>query len=206
MTNLRLKLTTGIVAATFLAGVIAPVGAFAANDVTISGTGADSTNKVKIKSKNKTEVKQTNSTAVVNLVGVLQNTGGNKANKNSGGSVSIKTGDATATVTNTTTTGNNEASVDPCGCVDPLNTVEVKNTGADSKNKVKINTKNVNNVTQKNETLVVNGVLVGQNTGMNEANKNSGDAGSDPSIDTGDTDATVTNDVTTGGNVLNPSI
>lgn len=204
MTNLKLKLTTGLVTAAFFAGVVAPAGAFAANNVTVKGNGAGSSNKVKISSKNKTKVTQSNATAVVNLVGVLQNTGGNQANQNTGGNVSVDSGKATATVSNSTTTGGNTANVDPCACVNPDNTVKVKGNGAGSSNKVNISSNSVYKVDQSNETLVVNGVLVAQNTGMNEANQNTGGAGSDPSVDSGDAEATVTNTVNTGGNVLNP--
>jgi len=199
----KVKLTTGFVTAAFLAAVVLPSGAFAANTVTVSGNGADSHNKVKIKSNKKTKVKQSNSTAVVNMVGVMQNTGGNKANKNTGnGGVSVDSGNATATVTNTTTTGGNHAVVNPCDCVEGDNTIDVKNNGADSTNKVKVVSNSTYKVSQSNETFVMNGVLVAQNTGMNQANQNTGDG--EVGVDSGAAEATVTNEVATEGNVLNP--
>lgn len=203
MTNLKTKITTVIVAGAFLAGIVMPAGAFAANNVTVSGNGAGSTNKVKIKNKKKVKVEQTNRTAVVNLVGVFQNTGGNTANNNTGdGAVDVNSGDATSDVSNTTTTGGNVLVMPDCGCPDPNNTVDVKNNGADSTNKVKITSKSRTVIDQSNETLVINGVLVAQNTGGNHANSNTGDGNVD--VNSGDADSTVTNETTTGGNVLVP--
>lgn len=203
MNNLKLKLTTSVVTTAFLVGLVLPTGAFAANTVTVSGNGAGSTNKVKIKNTKKVRVEQSNRTAVINLVGVFQNTGGNSANQNTGGDVTVNSGNATANVTNTTTTGGNTLVVPDCGCPDPVNTVDVKDNGADSTNTVKITNKSKTVVSQSNETLVVNGVLVGQNTGNNEANQNTGGT---VSVDSGNASATVNNTTTTGDNLLTPSI
>lgn len=200
MTHLKTRIVASAATVALLATSFAPA-TFA--KVKVNKNGADSTNKVKIKSNHKTKVNQTNSTAVVNLVGVFQNTGMNQANKNTGdGQVSVDSGDATSTVTNRTTTGGNAATVDPCACENPDMDVTVKKNGADSTNTVKITSKNKTVVNQTNETLVINGVLVAQNTGGNSANSNTGDGGVD--VDSGDADSTVTNTVTTGGNTLNP--
>lgn len=199
--TLKTKIAVAITAGSFLAAVVLPSGAFAANNVTISGNGAGSTNKVKIKNKKKVKVEQSNATAVVNLTGVFQNTGGNTANGNTGGgTVDVNSGKATSDVTNDTTTGDNSATVTGCGCPDPSNTVNVTDNGADSTNKVKITNKSKFKATQTNETLVVNGTLVAQDTGGNHANNNTGDGG--VAIDSGDAGSTVTNDTTTGGNSL----
>lgn len=204
MTNFKTRLTTGIVTFAILASSFTPVAAFAANtNVTISDNGAGSTNNVTVKNKNKVKVRQTNRTAVVNLVGVFQNTGGNSANDNTGsGNVTVDSGSATSNVTSNTTTGGNDATVNPCGCPNPTPTVNVTGNGADSNNDVTIKSKSKFKVTQTNETLVINGVLVAQNTGLNHANDNTGDG--TVSVDSGNAGSTVTNDVTTGGNVLNP--
>jgi hypothetical protein len=110
MTNLKLKLTTGLVTAAFFAGVVAPAGAFAANNVTVKGNGAGSYNKVNISSNSVYKVDQSNETLVVNGVLVAQNTGMNEANQNTGGAgsdPSVDSGNADATVTNVVTTGSN---------------------------------------------------------------------------------------------------
>ena len=186
-----------------LAGVFAPTAAFADTNVTVSDNGAGSTNNVTVKNKKKVKVRQTNRTAVVNLVGVFQNTGGNSANNNTGdGNVGVDSGNATANVTNNTTTGGNEAVVNPCGCPDGNTTVNVTGNGADSTNDVLVVNKSKTKVTQTNKTLVINGVLIGQNTGGNDANNNTG--GGTVEVNSGNAEANVTNTVDTGGNSLVP--
>lgn len=66
--------------------------------VSNTGNGAGSTNTATYYQKNKLKVGQTNNAVQVNVVGVSQNTGGNQANSNTGGSVDVTSGDAAATV------------------------------------------------------------------------------------------------------------
>ncbi len=199
----KAKFTGALATGAVLASVLLPAAAHAATNVTVTGNGADSKNKVKVKEVKKTNVIQTNATAVVNLVGVVQNTGGNKANKNTGGTVNITSGNATATVTNNTTTGGNVAVVDNCGCESMPTTIDVSKNGADSTNHVKVKNVNVNTTIQSNYTMVVNGVMVAQNTGNNSANSNTD---GDVMVTSGDADATVENTVETGSNVVSPSM
>ena len=202
MTNLKMKLTSGIVTAAFVAGVIAPAGAFAATNVTVSGNGPDSTNKVKVKNVKKTKLKQSNTSSVVNSIGVSQNTGGNTANKNNGGDVTVTSGNATATVNVTNSTGSNYMTWDSvCGCMVSDTTVDVKDNGADSYNKVKVVNYDSTKVTQNNTAAIVNAISVGQTTGDNKANKNNGGA---VEVTSGDASAEITVENTTGDNVLGP--
>jgi hypothetical protein len=199
MTNLKVKLTTGLVTAAVVAGAIAP-GAFAAKTVTVSGNGADSTNKVKVKEVKKTKVKQSNTATVANTVGVTQNTGGNKASKNTGGDVTVTSGNATATVNVTNTTGGNYLAWDAeCGCVAHDSTIEIMDNGADSHNKVKIVNYDSTKVSQTNSATIINTVSVSQTTGDNKANKNTNGT---VDVTSGDADASVTIENTTGDNVL----
>lgn len=200
MTNLKVKLTTGIVAAAFVAGVVAP-GAFAATDVTVSGNGADSTNKVKVKNVKKDKVKQKNTSTVNNTVGVSQNTGGNKASKNTGGDVTVTSGNATATVMVSNMTGSNYLTWDAmCGCMMPENMIEISGNGADSYNKVKIKNSDSTEVTQTNKATITNVIGVEQTTGDNKANKNTGEG--TVHVMSGDAHADITVDNTTGDNML----
>jgi hypothetical protein len=198
MTSLKTKIAAGTVTVALLSTAFAPA-TFAAN--TVRGNGADSVNKIKTVNKKKTQVSQVNETLVVNGVLVAQNTGKNKANKNTGaGDKTVSSGDATATVTNTTTTGGNMAEVNGCGCPDDDGDNTIRGNGADSYNKITVVSKNKTEVSQTNSTAVVNLVGVLQNTGGNSASKNTG--GGDVDATSGDADATVTNEVTTGGNHL----
>lgn len=202
MSNLKLKLTTAVATAALLATTFAPA-AFADTIVRYRNTGAGSTNKTKIHKENKVKVEQYNATAVVNLVGVLQNTGGNSATDNTGdGDTNVNSGNANGTINNTTVTGGNLANVASCGCPNGDTRVIFRDTGAGSFNKVVIEETNKTKVTQENETLVVNGVLVGQNTGLNSASGNTGDG--NVTVDSGNATANVSNYTATGGNVLNP--
>lgn len=202
MLNIKQKIAAATASAVILSSVLTS-GAFAANNntVKIKGNGAGSKNTASIKNKHTTNVTQSNGTAVVNLVGVFQNTGGNNANNNGGkGDVTVGSGDATSTVTNITTTHGNTASVNPCGCDQEPNHIVVSDNLAGSKNDASIVNNSSTDVTQTNRTLVVNGVLVAQNTGGNNANDNGGNG--DVKVGSGDATSTVTNTTTTGGNTL----
>ena len=72
-------------------------------------------NSIEIKKVCKTEVTQTNVSTIVNNVGVVTNTGGNKANGNTGGNVNVTSGNATSTVTINNVSGGNFAVVSGCG-------------------------------------------------------------------------------------------
>lgn len=200
--NIKTKIAGAIATGTILATAFTS-GAFAAtNTVTVKNNGAGSTNTVIAVNKQKTKVRQTNLTAVVNLTGVNQDTGGNKANGNTGGGeVTVDSGTATSNVTNTTTTGGNTASVDPCVCESGTNDITIQGNGARSTNTVIAVNKNKTKVSQFNGTLVVNGTHVSQNTGGNQANGNTGNGG--VTVDSGNASSTVTNTTTTGGNELN---
>lgn len=200
--NFKAKLTTGVVTASLFAAAFAPAAAFADTNVVIKDNGKDSFNLAVVKNKKTTKVWQYNGTAVINKVGVLQNTGGNKANGNTGGTVDVDSGNATSNVTNNTTTGGNTANVNPCGCPDGNTTVKITDNGTNSTNIAIVSSSNVSMVGQVNETLVVNAVFVGQNTGGNTA---SGNTGGDVTIDSGNASSTVNNNTTTGGNTVNPT-
>ena len=200
MTNLQKKLAASAITVAILGTAFAP-STFAATTIEIKDNGADSTNKVKVTNKKKVAITQKNKANVSNITAITQNTGGNKANKNTGGSVTITTGDATASVTNTTTTGNNVANVDLCECVDGDLNVTVSGNGSDSYNKVKVKSVHSTTYSQKTYTNVTNGTEIDQNTGDNKANKNTN---GDVEIVTGTTDVAVENNVTTGDNYINP--
>ncbi len=199
MTNLKFKLATGVATATLLAAAIAP--ATFASTVKVSNNAKKSVNVVGISTVKTTVVGQTNNTKVLNLTGVFQNTGGNKANDNTGsGDVKVTSGPTNSVVTNTTTTGGNAAVVTPCGCTGTGDDITISGNGKESFNLVLVGNYNKTVVSQTNNTTVVNGTVVAQNTGGNKANDNTG--GGDVTVTSGAANSTVTNTVTTGGNNL----
>ena len=98
-----------------------------------------------------------------------------------------------------TNTGGNSAVVEGCCCGSEGGNVVIKDNGAKSHNHVFVGDECVTMAEQSNETLVVNGVLVGQNTGLNTASHNTGGS---VDVSSGNANADVTNTTTTGTNTL----
>lgn len=199
MLNLKYKIAATATTAAIIATSFAPALSLAATNVTVSGNGADSVNEVKVKNKYKARLTQRNRATVDNTVVVGQDTGGNKANDNTGGDTEVSSGKATANVTNTTITNGNSATIEECGCVGGNTKVDVSGNGSDSDNTVKVRNKNVVRATQRNVANVTNVVVVGQTTGDNSANDNTGGS---VEVNSGDTSTTVNNSTTTGSNSL----
>jgi len=149
----------------------------------ISGNGSGSTNNVDLNVDTNTEVNQSNYADIQNDVNVSAQTGNNTANKNTGGDVSVDTGDSNVSVGVTNNANSNVAAISDCGgCLGDL-TAKISGNGADSKNDVKVDSKSKTEVNQYNDAVVVNNVGVKSETGENEANKNTG---GDVSVKTGD--------------------
>lgn len=197
--NIKQKFATGLATAAFLGAVVAPM-AFAA-DVTISGNGEGSHNTVTLSNSNTTSVSQSNVMSVSTTVNSSANTGGNQANENTGGDVTVTSGNASSTVGVSVTGGDNSATVTPCGC-DPVNpSVSITGNGKDSKNKVKNTNSNTLSVGQAGVLSV--GTTVGSKakTGKNKANGNTG--GGSVSVTSGGATSNVGVEVTGGSNTLN---
>ena len=188
----------------------ATIPAFADTTLVISGNGADSKNEVKIESNQSTLVTQNNDAKINNQVNASSDTGDNEAEENTGGDVSISTGDATTDVNVQNTVNSNAASVDCCGNNDV--DVLISGNGADSDNKVELKDEKDSGVQvfQDNNADVKNHVDADSNSGDNEAEEN---AGGDVSIETGDASTTVgvsttanANWAQVGGNGSNPTL
>lgn len=178
--------------------------AFAANSVTISGNGTNSHNTVKIKNVKKVTVSQTNVSSVVNGVSTTNSTGGNKANGNTGGDVTVTSGDATSTVTITNNGNTNGAIVPTCGCENPGDTtIGITGNGEKSHNKVTVTNKDITTVSQSNVSETSTSVVISNSTGGNKANNNTGGS---VDVTSGDASSTVTVTNEGGTNALNPSI
>ena len=108
--TIKQKIATSIATGAFL-GAILTGSAFAAdNKCEISGNGNNSTNRCRLVKVNKKTVVQVNSAHVANFVGAGADTGGNSADKNTGGgNVKVDTGSATATVNITNTVNSNNS-------------------------------------------------------------------------------------------------
>jgi hypothetical protein len=159
----------------------------------VSGNGSDSSNTVNVESKQSTQVVQTNVAEVKNEVNAQASTGGNEAKGNTGGAVSITTGDAKTDVTATTTVNSNQATVACCSTQGA--DVLISGNGSDSHNNVDLNLGKQHSsdpqtqVFQSNKADIKNDVTAKSESGDNTAKDNTG---GDVSIKTGDATTSVT--------------
>ena len=174
MNKLNLAIASGMIS------VLMPVTvAFAAStDVMIDTTGAQSTNVAKVKHVCMTNVSQNNVSTVVNSVMIDQNTGNNSANANTGDGV-VTTGDTVAAEAIDNAGNSNELDGTNCCCSETESTalVTVSNTGYQSVNRTSVKNVTKSTTRQRNVSSKVNSVGVGQNTGLNRSNRNTGNGG-----------------------------
>lgn len=167
-----------------LVSAIAPVASFA-ETVGNVGNGVDSNSSATVNSNNSTTVSQSNAASVTNTVSVKSNTGGNTANRNTGGEVKVDTGDASAKVGITNVANSNVANVAGCCTNGGSSSVLNSGNGDSSDNTAKLNKNNSTALSQNNVADIANFVSVDSNTGKNEANRNTG---GDVSVKTGNSD------------------
>jgi hypothetical protein len=196
----RTKLSTGIATGALLLASFAPA-AFADIDSSILSNGAGSDNSINITQNSNVTVNQTNAVVIGNNVNGTANTGGNKANKNNGGNVTVDTGNATVNVTISNTNGGNIASLPS---VPESNVIaNVNDNAANSNNTQNIKNNSKLNASQAGACVIGNTVTKKAKTGKNKAKKNN--QGS-VTVTTGNANSTanLTNDC--GFNVLNPVV
>lgn len=143
---------------------------------TISGNGAGSYNKIKVSQSSSSTLVQSNKAKYNNTVVVSTSTGGNKANKNTGGDVTVTTGDASSVVDITNTANINNAVHEGgcgCGCLTPLD-IAISGNGAHSWNTVSYWSHCSDVTSQWNSAYISNGVVTSNSTGGNSSNANTG--------------------------------
>jgi hypothetical protein len=186
MTKMQKRIATAIATGSLLLQSSPLV--FASTSFIISGNGSDSDSDVVYTQTNSTIVVQNNQLEVNNDVDVNSNTGGNSAQDNTGGEVSINTGDSDAFVKLVNSGNSNVADVENCGSCAGDTSVLISGNGSDTENEVELNKLTTTNVFQNNYAKIDNDVDVDLETGNNEAEDNTG---GDAVIVTGDADATV---------------
>jgi hypothetical protein len=166
--------------------------------VEISGNGAFSDNTAKLDLDSAIVLDQYNNADIRNDINAKANTGKNDASFNTGGETAIVTGDAKTKVDVDNKANFNFASVD-CECVlEDLN-VKIKGNGAESYNKVKVDSDDELFAFQDNYADIYNDVYDYAKTGHNEASFSTGDVYGDPLIATGNAGSFT--DVSNSGNV-----
>jgi len=172
MTKLQKQLTSVLASIAMISSSVMP--AFAAT-IELSGNGSNSQNQATVQVNNTTQVIQNNDTDVDNDVDVDADTGNNEANSNTGGEVSVDTGDAIVDVKVANDVNRNHVELDNCGTCDSGDTdVLIQGNGDNSRNKVGLSRNNDLFVTQYNEADIETDVDVDADTGDNEANSNTG--------------------------------
>ena len=188
MNKLQKKVATAIATGALIFNSLA-VPAFADVTVVISGNGSDSDNDATVDVDQSTTVVQENQANISNDVDATADTGNNDANDNTGGDVTIETGDADVDVEVTNSVNSNTASVNCCnGDIDVL----IEGNGSDSDNDVDVDVDTTTSVFQENKAYIKNDIDADADTGNNDANDNTG---GDVTIETGDAgvDVEVTN-------------
>jgi len=177
----------------------------------IIGNGVDSDNEIDLELEHEVEVDQENSAYITNSVDTDAVSGKNDANRNTGGDVVIDTGDAEVEVLVDNAVNFNFADVD-CECLFDI-TAKIAGNGDSSDNEIKAELEDGLEVDQENSCedsrgwypevwffdwpweggrdCLTNDVYADAYSGWNESDHNTGDSGSDPSVETGDADTTV---------------
>lgn len=163
----------------------------------ITGNGAGSLNNINLNLISSVALGQQNSAAVTNNVASNANSGGNSADFNTGGAVSVVAGPAIASTDVDTLANFNAADLD-CGCLASGVDAKIGGNGAIGFNTINANLVNALGIGQGNGAAVLNNNASNADSGANAAGFNTGTPTSDPSIVT--TGSQSTTSVTTMAN------
>ena len=149
------------------------------NNVTISGNGSASTNRADLTQNNSATVVQNNLANVLNTIRSRANTGNNMTNDNTGGNVTIDTGNALSRADVMTMANFNGADM-ANGAFTTGTNVKIAGNGSFSNNAVLAALNNAQSAFQTGNASVTNDVMTNHNTGNNYANRNTGAVYGDP--------------------------
>jgi len=170
MTNLRKKVFAAISAGAMLFSVVSP--AAAQTTLQVTGNGSDSTSAINLSQAATTNVVQHNDADIHNNVDASANSGSNDANRNTGGNVTVDTGNAKTDVAVSNQVNSNSANVACCAAQDTA--VLISGNGANSTNDANLSQASTTAVYQDNKADIKNDVDAKSNTGKNDANRNTG--------------------------------
>ena len=198
MVSYKTKLGTAITGFSLLASVYAPL-AYADTTIEISGNGNNSTNNVTVTNNDTTDINQSNDFNVSLNISSKAKTGNNEASNNTGGNVTIDTGNATSNVTVDILGGSNIANV-PCACTNATDNITVSGNGNNSNSTTNVTNKKEKKVKQKNTGGVGGNIRGKAKTGKNKANNNTNGT---VDVFTGNATSNETVNVTGPSNTLN---
>ena len=199
--SIKNKISVGVAASAIFVLATASA-AFADTSVDVAGNGAFSSNRANVSSNCSTDVSQNNTADISNNVNSSANTGGNHANFNTGGSVTIYTGNTSSDVNVSNTAGSNTANIGGMGCGNGYGGADISLTGngAFSSNNASVTNWTRESWKQYNENLFRNEIYNNLKTGNNTADFNTG---TDVIIQSGDANSTTNVNNTAGSNTLN---
>lgn len=142
-----------------------------AEELIISGNGSGSVSEVTATNTKDTDISQTNNTDINNNVQTESNTGQNSTSDNSGGDVSIQTGDI-LTETEITNSGNANNIITECCNNNASGSAAIIGNGTNSENIVNITNASIFNATLNNTAIITNIITGSANTGQNQADDN----------------------------------
>lgn len=191
--KIRILPTTALLASAFIINATPALGV----TVQVSDNGSESDNTANLSINRTVDIFQTNNANVNNDVSANADTGNNQANDNTGGDVSIDTGNANTEVGLNNAVNKNHLSLN---CCDNLNAqVKIDGNGSDSNNDVNLSLNNNLNIVDEKFLNIDNDFYVDSNTGDNEANDNTD---GDVRIRTGNANALVMVDNKGNENVI----
>ncbi len=156
-----------------LLGSTLPV--LAESTITITGNGSDSQNSTNVTVTQTSQVQQSNSANISNTVNSQATSGGNTASHNTGGDVTVDTGNAKTQVSVANTANSNVANVANCNCGNGNTTVSVSGNGDGSVNAAAVALQNTVSLGQVNTANITNDVNhADSNSGNNNAGHNTG--------------------------------
>jgi len=184
-------------------GAPADGGAAGSLSAVIGGNGENSDNSIALESAKSAEIWQANAADVVNSVDSNAKSGGNKAESDTGGDVTIISGAAGAGVGVDNTVNFNSAELN-CGCFDNV-LAKVADNGENSDNTIEAGVSADQGIFQGGNDLgntadLVNEVGANGKSGWNNASGNTGPAVVDPTMVVSGASTSVT-DVSNAGNV-----
>ena len=169
------------------------------SSVKIAGNGALSDNYASLNNNSAVVVAQANQAAVDNHISTKEVTGNNSADYSTGGTTYINTGNASSNVGVDNLVNFNAADVS-CGCVIGGGTdLKIGANGALSYNSLSADNNNNLGVANTNYADLLNNLQSKQQTGTNAVSFSTGSVYGDPTVFTGDSNAST--DVTNTGNV-----
>lgn len=168
------RIGAGVATAALLAFSSVPAAFAADSTVYVAGNGAFSDSDVDVSNSHSKSVSQNNDTRLRNEVSNYLSTGGNHASFNTGGSVTIHTGEATAVTDISNAAGSNVANVSGCGCESGGTDVVLSGNGAFSSNDVSVSNWDRESFKQSNRTNITNEVVNRLSTGKNYSDFNTG--------------------------------